>query len=216
MAVKSYDLGSELLNVSGLSNEQIKDLRLPNFNPSAYNLKNGQKCLQAITNYCNEVKFNERNIATLVGENGTGKSHLAVGAMIRLVMTNMWSAAYVDFVAMNVNINANRHIQGDTTEANYLEAMTLKKILLIDDLDKVPPTPSVMKLLLAVVNYRIDRGKPIIITANNDLIYLEKYWLSLGGEIANSGKAIADRLNGKIKTNIIAVTKGDITSYRRL
>jgi len=212
-----YKAGNDLLKASGLSGEQIKELRLPLFDPGAYNIKNGQHCLDEVNDYCDTVTGDGDNLMMIVGLNGTGKTHLAVGAMIRITMKRLWSACYVDFVGMNVNINANRHKDGDTTEADYLALMQSKKILLIDDLDKVPPTPAVMKLLLAVVNYRSERNKPIIITANHGLMWLEDYWLGLGGEIANTGKAIADRLNGKMKTNIVtvAVTQG-ITSYRRL
>lgn len=227
-----YNKGLELLGASKLDHVMIRNISFNNYNPNSRNLANGQVKLQTAIDYCKEVQHGEKNFLAITGEYGTGKTHLAVSILKRLVMTRLWSARFVLWPDALGEIKSS----WGTKDSGYLQQAIfggMKKcdLLVIDDIDKASPTAWAMEQLYMVIDYRYTRQKPTVITANRGLGEgagsLKDFWkghkVSYRKEdseeserensaITDKGVAILDRVVGQLWANIAIVG----SSYRQL
>jgi DNA replication protein DnaC len=70
---------------------------------------------------------------------------------------------------------------------------------LLDDLDKTSTGEWAMGKLFGLINYRYERQKPIIITANRGIDELQASWRGSNKQhVADAGMAILSRIMGQL------------------
>jgi len=192
----------ELIKLSGITEEMQKNCALQRFNPHAPNIKNGLKALESVEKFCEGAPTNQGDLMMINGVYGVGKSHLAVGAGMRLMYRKAMTGYYADFLAIGLELQSDGGLINQ-----YAESMKKCGVLLIDDLDKESPGRNAVKLLLSVLSYRIARrNKVTIITSNRGSKELIAYLMGNADEgVADKAAAIQRRLNDNVMFNIPVV-----------
>jgi DNA replication protein DnaC len=100
----------------------------------------------------------------IVGEPGTGKTHLAVATAKRLI-EHGFSVLFVDFSHMLSRIRASYDPATGADRDVFREAMECE-ILLLDDLGSQRGTDWVEDTVTSIITYRANDRKPTIVTTN--------------------------------------------------
>jgi len=147
--------------------------------------------------------------AILSGPYGTGKTRLAVAAM-REYLKGGRSAFHVACVEAWTSIKASwdtpkgapfRYRDLSMSESGFFDRCQTCGLLVLDDLDKVTPGAAWLERILGIVNYRVDRKTPMIITLNTPLDRLLGY-LTSGKDGQQDAEALYSRLSMMVTLTI--------------
>ncbi len=133
----------------------------------------------------------ERPSLILTGPVGCGKSHIAEAA-IAVSLGNV-SARFITGPDLVRSIQS-AFKSADESEADAVIEFTAAPRLAIDDIDKVTPSPFVLRSLWSIVDARVRHERPTIYTANSDMRGLYKRLAVPGYE--TDAQAIVDRIIG--------------------
>lgn len=178
------------MQIGGFTQEIRNRFNLNRFNPNSPNIKNGLTALRNVENFCsNAVKSEVSTMLSLEGYYGTGKTHLACGAAMRIIYRKATTGYLAHFVRIN------QAVMGDSSLiSDYVSYMEKCGVLVIDDLDKKSTGKQLLEALLSVLEYRMTRrNKVTIITTNRGLANLHSYW-SKNSDFADISAAITRRL----------------------
>lgn len=153
---------------------------------------------KAVYHYVEEGCTGSKKWLFLHGPCGVGKTHIAVAITLLLVYEKEWDPAIIRWAEFCSQIQESWHDRGIKTDWHLARDA---RILIIDDLDKRPPTPWAMGQLYELTDYRMICLKPTIFTANHSLRELEKQWKAKA-EIADLGAAIISRIRGNLADDI--------------
>jgi DNA replication protein DnaC len=98
----------------------------------------------------------------MLGENGNGKTHLAVSVLKR--------AGGVICKAYEIGLLMRRAYEGDGSEWDVLERLCAAPLLVIDELEKLKESEAKRHWLSYVIGKRYDGLKPLILIANCHLM----------------------------------------------
>lgn len=149
---------------------------------------------QAVAKWCDDyfdddaAEMEERNLY-IWGPIGSGKTWLAQWAIARCLERER--CKFTTRVGLIADVQSS-YSSDETTEADVLEHWSSVPRLAIDDLDKGQASPSVRKILWAVVDSRLRMGLPTIYTANVRPQDLARVLGSSAEDV--TAEAIADRL----------------------
>lgn len=154
-------------------------------------------------NYCKnyqDIKESRHNSILLLGQVGSGKTHLALASANALLDYQKVRVIYMSYREMATKLK-----QNITDEDSYTRAIdTFKKssMLVIDDLLKGRTTESDINILFEIVNYRYVCGLPVIVTSERTT-----------SELLDFDSAIGSRLIEMAEGRIIEF-KGNELNYR--
>lgn len=194
----SHDKREGLLQDGGFNQDIRARFNLKKFYPNARNISNGVNALKQVDNFChNALNGKNSRLMALEGYYGTGKTHLACGAAMRVMYRKPTTGYLAHFVRIN------QAVMGDSSLINdYVSRMEKCGVLVIDDLDKKSPGKQLLEALLSVLEYRLMRSDKItIITTNHGLAKLHSYW-SQNRDFADISAAITRRLVDMATCNI--------------
>lgn len=115
----------------------------------------------------------ERNSLMIIGEYGTGKTHLAAAISNKLIDEGI----PVLFDTFTDHLNKLK-AEFDSGSRKYLQQMKEIPMLVLDDVGKEKQTDWTRSVMFDVINYRYEHMTPIVITSNLSTKQLEEY---LGG-----------------------------------
>jgi DNA replication protein DnaC len=105
----------------------------------------------------------------LVGNPGQGKTHLAAAYLNQWVQARGRSGAFVSLVDLMSSLRKTIRAEGgpdwDSTLDRYIEA----ELLVLDDLGQEKASEKVIEVVFHLLNSRINRGKPTVVTTNFSL-----------------------------------------------
>lgn len=156
-------------------------------------------CVEFCKNY-QDIKETKHNSILLLGQVGSGKTHLALASANALLDYQKVRVVYMPYREMVTRLK-----QNITDEDSYSRAMdTFKKapMLVIDDLLKGRATESDINILFEIVNYRYVCNLPVIVTSEKTT-----------GELLDFDSAIGSRLIEMAEGRIIEF-KGNELNYR--
>lgn len=137
--------------------------RLPADNPVA---RNQLSMVMTIANsYAREFPATEKPGLLLIGDPGTGKTHLAVAALKKL-MSRGFEGVFFDYQNLLVKIRSGYDAaSGQSDREAYRQALDAE-ILLLDDLGAHRVSDWVEDTVTSIVTYRCNNQKPLIATTN--------------------------------------------------
>ena len=136
----------------------------------------------------------------LLGQPGSGKTHLGIAAMLELIDNNI-GCVYREYLTMVTNLK-----QVGMNEEEYIREMEKyinPPVLFLDDFLKGEVTSADLKHIYKVINTRYLKGKPIIISTEKSI-----------KEILEFDEAIGSRLIEQAKGNIIEFPRDFSNNYR--
>ncbi len=101
-----------------------------------------------------------------VGSMGTGKTHLAVGVLRRLVREKGVRGLFCDYRELLKNIQNSYNPQVATTELELLKPVFTAEVLVLDDLGAQKPNEWVWDTVALILNTRYNNKQSTIITTN--------------------------------------------------
>ena len=100
------------------------------------------------------------------GSIGTGKTHLAVGVLRRLVQERGVRGLFCDYRELLKNIQNSYNSQVNTTELELLKPVFAAEVLVLDDLGAQKPNEWVWDTVALILNTRYNDRQTTIITTN--------------------------------------------------
>ncbi len=195
-------LGQELVRQAGLQHGKRARMTFSAWDAQRNPPWSGQ-ALASVQAYVTEVVQAGQNWLYLHGPYGVGKTHLAVAAVRRVAFERLWRPQVVVWPAhcSAVQQSWSQDVaEAGPSERQLWNAMQTADLLLIDDIDKRHATPWAMEKLYEVMDYRQEREKPTLITANHGLEELTALW-SLANQpehVRDTGAAILSRIAGQL------------------
>jgi DNA replication protein DnaC len=165
----------ELLQGSGLTNGNYRRFRFDTWDVSR-NVPSSEKAYNQVLSYTDNVLMDDKNWLYIFGDYGCGKTHLAVAAIRRILYKRLWTARVTVWPELCQATKETWGTNFGPSEAQLWARVRTARVLLIDDIDKTSTGEWAMGKLYALINYRLNKMLPTIITANDSLIDLREKW----------------------------------------
>src|SRR5580698_4462902 len=121
--------------------------------------------LLTIKNFVRDFKNESRPGLLLVGEPGTGKTHLAVAAM-RLIIEKGFEGLFCDYQTLLNSIKAGYDPASGSSDKEAYRAALDAEVLLLDDLGAHRVTDWVEDTVTSIITHRCNNRKALIATTN--------------------------------------------------
>jgi DNA replication protein DnaC len=144
-------------------NASLDNFKLPSDNPTANRGLAG--ILLTVKSFVREYPSERKSGLLLIGEPGTGKTHLAVAALRELIKRG-FEGVFFDYQNLLDKIRSGYdHTSGASDRTAYRAALDAE-ILLLDDLGTHRVTEWVEDTVTAIITDRCNNRKPLIATTN--------------------------------------------------
>lgn len=187
------------LKKSGVS-EEFRNMRFEN-----YNYERSMYTMEAFLiakNYSksfNEIKAVRRNSFSMMGQVGSGKTHLAMAVANNLI-DNCVGVIFMPY--RNIITKMKQLITDGEKYQKEIQVYKDAQVLLIDDLFKGKITEADINVIYEIIDYRYFKKLPLIITTEKTT-----------DELLNIDEAIGSRIYEMCKGNLIEL-KGKKLNYR--
>jgi len=137
----------------------------------------------------------------LIGSLGSGKTHLAVGVLRRLIQERGARGIFCDYGALLKDIQKSFNPRSGTTEFDLLDPILNTEILIVDDLGAQKPTEWVWDNVALILNTRYNNKLTTIITTNYPDLP------PAGGELSDPERAareltLGDRIGERMRSRL--------------
>jgi DNA replication protein DnaC len=134
------------------------------------------------------------------GDNGVGKTHLAVGVLRELVETKGARGQYWDFHELIREIKSSYDPETKTTELQVLEPVVDADVLLLDDLGAWKMTDWMNDTLFYILNTRYMAQRPTLITTNYQDVTREE---ALAADPMRRREFLVERIGQRLRSRLM-------------
>ena len=187
----------ERFELHSLIPPKLKTASFDNYDPQN---KGQAKAMQRLQEYAEHFDPKSGINILLTGEYGTGKSHLTVATIFRLLEKG-YSAIFVDLPQLFTKIKASFKKDSEISEEEILQTLKSVDILVLDDLGAESMTDWRKETLLQLINARA--GKCTLYTSN---LASEEIFEHIGQR--NFSRLFAE-------TEVFKITGKDMRMYKR-
>jgi len=144
-------------------NVSFENFTYPSDNPMAHReLRNR---MMTVKRYADEFPNEARPGLLLIGEPGTGKTHLAVAALRRITGKG-FECLFCDYQNLLDRIRSGYDPSSNSSDREAYRIALDAEVLLLDDLGAHRVTDWVEDTITAIITYRCNNRKPLIATTN--------------------------------------------------
>jgi DNA replication protein DnaC len=160
-----------------------------------------------VRGFVREFPNSSRPGLLLMGDPGTGKTHLAVAAL-RAILAKGFEGMFVDYQNLLDRIRSGFDPSSQTTDKEAYRVAMEKEVLLLDDLGAHRVTDWVEDTVTSIITARCNNRKPLIATTN--LIDPEAGYVTYEG--AGSGKVdhrttLAERVGPRARSRLFEMCR---------
>ncbi|MEI9814996.1 MAG: ATP-binding protein [Acidobacteriota bacterium] len=147
-------------------NASLDTFQIPQENPVA---RAGLgKVLMQVRSFVREFPTGDRPGLLLVGDTGTGKTHLAVAAL-KAVIEKGHEGLFFDFQNLLDRIRSGYDAASGTSDREAYRSAMDADVLMLDDLGSHRVTEWVEDTVTSIITYRCNHQKPLIATTNLEI-----------------------------------------------
>jgi DNA replication protein DnaC len=144
-------------------NASLDNFVLPRDNPIGH--RELANVLLTVKTFAREFPAEKRPGLLLIGEPGTGKTHLAVAAL-RILISRGFEGLFFDYQNLLDRIRAGFDSSSGTHDREAYRFALDAEVLLLDDLGAHRVTEWVEDTVTSIITYRCNNRKPLIATTN--------------------------------------------------
>lgn len=195
----------------------LDNFRVPDDNPTAR--KSLGHALMQVRSFVREFPAENRPGLLLVGEPGTGKTHLAVAAM-KVLLEKGHECVFWDYQNLLDRIRSGYDSASGAADREAYRSAMEAEVLLLDDLGAHRVTDWVEDTVTAIITYRCNHRKPLIATTNlpdPDATGQKLDFTSPGG-VAVYRKTLAETIGTRARSRLFEMCRPvrilDVEDYR--
>lgn len=144
-------------------NASLDNFLLPRDNPTSR--ESLTHIVRTVRSYTKEFPCEDRPGLLLLGDPGTGKTHLAVAAL-RMLMAKGFEGLFFDYQHLLDRIRSGYDQASGSSDKEAYRSVLEAEVLLLDDLGAHRVTDWVEDTITSIVTYRCNNRKPLIATTN--------------------------------------------------
>jgi DNA replication protein DnaC len=144
-------------------NASLDNFLLPKDNPTAK--RELGLVMNTVRVFAREFPLEKKPGLLLIGEPGTGKTHLAVAAL-RILLSRGFEGLFFDYQNLLDRIRSGYDAASGASDREAYRAALESEVLLLDDLGAHRVTDWVEDTVTSIITYRCNNRKPVIVTTN--------------------------------------------------
>lgn len=148
---------------SQYSGASFDNFEIPDNNPTA--MRGLSDAHRIVSGYAREFPITDKPGLLLIGEPGTGKTHLAVAAL-RKIMSKGFEGIFYDYQSLLQSIRSGYQADAGFSDREAYRTALEAEVLMLDDLGAHRVTDWVEDTVTSIITHRCNHRKPLIATTN--------------------------------------------------